>query len=190
MIRWMTLLAVPGLLALAVVFSFPILRNSVSVVTTVATRLSSEAFLRSRLDGLLGQVGLDPLDPIRPLVGTQILGMDVDRLGSRSGGHALVRFQYADGSSREYPIYLQGKPRPLVDGYYTSLDRLFSPHIELPGLPVNLDGAPLRIGSPVRVSAVDALAPTWPVSRNYTPTPTWPCLSPQVPSSEAPCRHA
>ncbi len=72
-----------------------------------------EQELKPYLDQLIGEVGLSPLDPVRPLARYEIL-----RVGLHSGHNrvALVttRFIYADGSSRVYPVPLIG---PAIDLY-------------------------------------------------------------------------
>ncbi|MBN1888523.1 MAG: hypothetical protein JW850_11055 [Thermoflexales bacterium] len=107
------------------------------------------------LDDLIGQVGLDPLDP------TQALARYAFERVSLLNDHRTVlvrtRFTYADGSSRVYAM-------PLSDPYADTfglrlwgwqndgLARLRTEHLALPGQPFATDDAPACLGEAARLS--------------------------------------
>jgi len=120
-----------------------------------------EQELKPHLDPLIGEVGLSPLDPVRPLARYEIL-----RVGLHAGHNrvALVttRFIYADGSSRVYPVPLIG---PAIDlyGFWLSawredgLERLRSDHLAFPGQPFATSETAIRLG-PARPLEVNPAA--------------------------------
>jgi Tol biopolymer transport system component len=111
------------------------------------------AKLRPYLDRLIGQVGLDPLDPVQPLARYAFERVTLPH------DHTVVlvttRFVYANGSSRVYDV-------PLFDplsgaGFYLSawqndgLARLRTEHLALPGQPFATEASPVRLGDAVRL---------------------------------------
>ena len=97
-----------------------------------------EDSLRPWLDGLIGQTGLDPLDPTAPLVRYEPVRVRVPR---RRGAavEVVIRFLYADGSRRTYalPLYHpNGFSGLYQSGWaYDGLARLRTEHRELPDTP-------------------------------------------------------
>ncbi len=142
--KW-PLLAVAGILAIVAVGWLELPAASHALAT---------AALQRKLDGLVGKTGLDPLDPVQPLTGVQVLQIGRSPTG---GDEARIRFTYADGSSRVYDTWLANRELPFGGWRYTGLDRAFAPHQALPGLPTADATAPLDLGPPVRIDAVDAI---------------------------------
>jgi hypothetical protein len=111
--------------------------------------------LRPYMDRLIGQVGLDPLDPIQPLARYAFERV----IQPRDTRFMLVatRFVYADGSSRLYDIPIAyplsgnfglGVSYWLDDG----LERLRAQHIALPGQPFATESSAVRLGDAVRLN--------------------------------------
>ncbi len=100
---------------------------------------SPVARLRPWLDGLIGQTGLDPLDPSAPLVRYEPVRVRVPRRSQASSVEVVIRFTYADGSRRTHAIPLYYADRRLgfyqAGWSYDGLARLRTEHRELPGLP-------------------------------------------------------
>jgi hypothetical protein len=121
-----------------------------------------EQLLRAHLDGLIGAVGLSPLDPNQPLARYEVLKVG---LHPQHADVALVttRFVYADGSSRVYPVPL-ADPLPSFDGFWwhgwrnDGLQRLRSIHVALPGQPFATDEAAIRLGAAKYLDTLDASA--------------------------------
>jgi hypothetical protein len=99
---------------------------------------SPVARLRPWLDGLIGQTGLDPLDPTAPLARYEPVRVRVPRHRA-APVEVVTRFTYADGSRRTYAIPLYqpiGPPGLYQAGWaYDGLARLRTEHRELPGIP-------------------------------------------------------
>ena len=110
--------------------------------------------LRPRLDRLLGQTGLDPLDPARPLARYAFERVSLPR--DKSVALVSTRFIYADGSSRVYEVPLTD-PVPGVFGFYLfgwqndGLARLRTEHLALPGQPFADSSSPIRLGDAARL---------------------------------------
>jgi hypothetical protein len=106
--------------------------------------------LKPYLDQLVGQVGLSPLDPARPLARYEILRVGLHP-NDRRVALVTTRFIYADGSSRLYPVPLFD-PASDVGGFWLAgwredgLQRLRSQHLAFPGQPFATDASPLRLG--------------------------------------------
>ena len=119
-----------------------------------------DAELRPRLDRLVGKVGLSPLDPVQPMVHYEILRVG---LHPRHNSVALVttRFDYADGSSRTYPVPLAHASLD-VFGFWLSywrddgLGRLFSDHLVVGQIPFASAGTPIRLGAVRRLDLDEA----------------------------------
>src|SRR6266511_3591709 len=108
--------------------------------------------LRERLDRLIGQTGLDPLDPVQPLLGYTLRSVTVHPFGPPATVEAELR--YADGSARRYAIpATQYGHNPVV--VQTGLDRLFAEHRSLGGIPLTTEGAPIRLGTPSRLALAE-----------------------------------
>lgn len=104
----------------------------------------------ARLDQLLGQVGLAPLDPGQPLVGYSVRGV---RGATRFSWAAVaVVLRFADGSQREVEIPALHAPW----GHLTGVDGIATPHRALPGLPAADARAPFRLGDPARLAVAPA----------------------------------
>ncbi len=111
------------------------------------------AKLRPHLDRLIGQTGLDPLDPAQPLTDFAFEWVRVPR----DWQMALVttRFTFADGSNRVYNVPLFD---PLPSGFYMrgwqndGLARLRTEHLALPGQPFATQASPVRLGEAVRLA--------------------------------------
>jgi PKD domain len=108
------------------------------------------AMLRPWLDGLVGQTGLDPLDPVQLLARYEFVQV---RYPARYGVLQVgTRLTYADGSQRTYniPLYQSNA----IFGFYQSdwlydgLGRLRTEHRELPGTPFADANSPVRLGAP------------------------------------------
>lgn len=97
------------------------------------------ALLRPYLESLVGQTGLDPLDPRAPLASYRF---------SWPG----VEFTYSDGTKRNYQIPMEYGP-PFGGGRLRDgLGRLRTEHRELPGLPFAKQGDGVRLGIPRRLA--------------------------------------
>lgn len=112
----------------------------------------------ARLDQLVGQTGLAPLDPRVPLAGYRVRGVVSS---TRFAWAAVtVELRFADGSTREVDI-------PAVDARWarlTGIDALTAPHLPVPGLPPADAGAPVVLGALARLPvtpAAERLAATW-----------------------------
>jgi hypothetical protein len=112
----------------------------------------------ARLDQLVGQTGLAPLDPRQPLAGYTVRGVVS---GTRyAWGAVTVELRFADGSAQQLDI-------PAVNARWatlTGIDRLTAPHLSVPGLPPADARAPLQLGSLVRLPltpAAEQLATSW-----------------------------
>lgn len=102
----------------------------------------------TRLDQLIGQTGLDPLDPDHALVGYVLRGITT----AVGGGRATVDvdLRYADGAVRHYAIpATQFGSRPPVD--ITGVDNLLAQHLALPDLPPVTATSPVQLGDPARL---------------------------------------
>lgn len=104
----------------------------------------------ARLNQLIGQTGLTPLDPQHPLTGYTVQRVE-------SGGHLLwsdviVELHFADGQTREVAIPASDSPA----GRLTAIDRLTAPHRPIPGLPPATVAAPARLGLPAPLSLAPA----------------------------------
>ncbi len=110
--------------------------------------------LRPHMDRLIGQVGLDPLDPVQPLARYAFERI----IQPRDTRFMLVttRFVYADGSNRVYDVPMA---YPLLGDFGFSfsywlddgLERLRSQHVALPGQPFATESSPIRLGDAVRL---------------------------------------
>ncbi len=114
-----------------------------------------EAQLRPFLDGLIGETGLDPLDPVQPLSHYEFV-----RVSLPSQYHGIVfvttRLTYQDGSQRTYDIPLY-QPNDFLGFYrsewrYDGLGRLRTEQRELAGTPFADASASLRLSTPQRLS--------------------------------------
>ena len=110
--------------------------------------------LRPYLDRLIGQVGLDPLDPVQPLARYAFERV----IQPRDTRVVLVttRFVYADGSSRVYDVpmaYPISGAFDLSFSYWQNdgLGRLRTQHLALPGQPFAAESSPIRLGDAVRL---------------------------------------
>jgi hypothetical protein len=127
-------------------------------VYSAVPRFSMAAYLATKLNPLVGQTGLDPLDPVQPLARAELVDL---MPGMWSLDLPRVRFTYADGTGRDYVVMLSHKQTLLGGWLYSGVDRVLAPHQELPGLPlVNSASGPLRVGAPQRLVAVDTVAGT------------------------------
>lgn len=102
------------------------------------------------LDGLIGQTGLDPLDPVQPLARYEFVQV---RYPARYGATQVrTRLTYADGSQRTYAIPLYQTIN--IFGFsqanwrYDGLGRLRTEHRELPGTPFANASSSIRFGTP------------------------------------------
>lgn len=122
--------------------------------------------LTAKLDRLLGQTGLDPLDPQQPLVGYRVREITTGRPSwlDTEYAEASVEFRYAGGATRIYQIpvwqYNTGFDLSGTKGWrYTGLDRLFTDHLALPYLPfATADSAP-AVGMPRPVASAPPISP-------------------------------
>lgn len=114
------------------------------------------------LDGLIGQTGLDPLDPIHPLT-----HYDFEQVAF-SGWYGTVqvatRMTYANGSQRTFNIPLY-QPQTILGFYqsdwrYDGLGRLRTEHRELPGTPLANTTTSVRLSAP-RQLALHSQAQHW-----------------------------
>lgn len=114
------------------------------------------ASLRPFLDGLIGQTGLDPLDPVQPLARYEFLRVWLPRQ-YRSVVQVTTRFTYADASQRVYDIPLY-QPAAHISGFlqarwrYDGLGRLRTEHRELEGIPFARAGGPVQLKTPQRLA--------------------------------------
>lgn len=118
---------------------------------------SPVASLRPWLDGLIGQTGLDPLDPTSPLDRYDIVRVQVPSR-FRARVEVVTRFTYADGSQRTYAIPLYQSRggfgfRRLYQSEWTydGLARLRTEHRELAGTPFAGKTSAVRLGEPQRL---------------------------------------
>jgi hypothetical protein len=110
--------------------------------------------LHPYMDRLIGQVGLDPLDPVQPLARYAFERV----IQPRDTRFMLVttRFVYADGSSRVYDVPIA---YPVVGAFGLSvtywlddgLERLRAQHIALPGQPFATGSSAVHLGDAVRL---------------------------------------
>jgi len=109
--------------------------------------------LRPHMDRLIGQVGLDPLDPVQPLARYAFERV----IQPRDTRFMLVttRFVYADGSSRVYDVPMA---YPVLGDFGSfsywlddGLERLRAQHIALPGQPFAAESSAVRLGDAVRL---------------------------------------
>jgi hypothetical protein len=115
--------------------------------------------LRPYLDALIGQTGLDPLDPVEALAAYRFVRVATEPFPRRT--LVRVRFIYADGSWRLYDVPLY-QPRARAGFYhrawfYDGLGRVRAEHLEMPGIPFAAEDAALRPGLP-RPAAVPPFA--------------------------------
>lgn len=87
------------------------------------------------LDGLIGQTGLDPLDPNSPLARYDFVGVTMNRYQA----FVKVNFTYQDGNQRTYPVPLY-QPQTFLGFYqhrwaYDGLGRLRTEDVDLPTAP-------------------------------------------------------
>jgi hypothetical protein len=109
------------------------------------------AKLRPYMDRLIGQVGLDPLDPVQPLARYAF-----ERVTQPSDKRVVLvttRFTYANGVSRVYDVPLFD---PIIDLYISNwqndgLGRLRTEHLALPGQPFAAVSSPVRLGDATRL---------------------------------------
>ncbi len=139
-------------------------------VNRFATLLSPDPrpLLTRRLDQLIGETGLDPLDPIQPLVSYRVRRLLAQPSGWRASIIALVDFQYLDGSRRSYSIPVFGRILNAQDSTAwrdTGVDRLLAVHQEIPMLPAVTPQSSLHLGMPQRLPVSNALQQSSPTSR-------------------------
>ncbi|MDQ3928906.1 MAG: hypothetical protein M3328_07135, partial [Chloroflexota bacterium] len=120
------------------------------------------ARLTPKLNGLIGQTGLDPLDPVQPLADfyfTRVSYRD-DRYYWADSAIVTAQMVYADGTSRSYkiPIRPDYSRWGLYVGFervwnWNDLNRVYAEHVELADTPFAREGshAPLTLGTPQRV---------------------------------------
>ncbi len=108
--------------------------------------------LRPYLDRLIGQVGLDPLDPIQPLARYSFERVSVWS-GDKRAALVSTRFTYADGSSRVYdvPLFTPMAGLYLGNWHDDGLARLRTEHLALPDQPFATPSSSIRLGDPVRL---------------------------------------
>ena len=140
------------------------------------------ARLRPYLDGLIGQTGLDPLDPAHSLTRYEFIG--VQSSGVRGGRDyatsVSVRLTYANDAQRIYQIPLY-QPAPSRLFYqrnwrYDGLERLRTEHTAVPGIPFALDHEALALPEPIANSADPylsgaAVIGSWRFLGNVAPSP-------------------
>jgi hypothetical protein len=123
------------------------------------TRDDPTARLRPYLDGLIGQTGLDPLDPIHPLTSYGFIGVQSSgvREGRDYATSVAVRLTYANGERRVYavPLYQPAPRRLFYQGNwrYDGLERLRTEHTAVPGIPFAPDNEALPPPQPIANSA-------------------------------------
>jgi len=106
---------------LGVTFLGPVLIGLASLIPPERPEFPT---LAERFALLVGTVGLDPLDPIVPLA-----GIDYDPhqpAGDSRPVPITARFRYADGSSRQYRLLVQGPGRRPGSWQTTSADPLLA----------------------------------------------------------------
>lgn len=114
-----------------------------------------ESQLRPFLDGLIGQIGLDPLDPVQPLAQYEFVRVSLPQPYPGVVSVA-TRLMYQDGSQRTYDIPLYQSSDFL--GFYRSgwrydgLGRLRTEHRELAGTPFATASSSVRLSLPQRLS--------------------------------------
>lgn len=111
------------------------------------------ADLRPFLDGLIGQTGLDPLDPVQSLTHYEFMHVALGRYGIV---RVTTRMTYADGSSRIFDIPLY-QPENIFGFYqarwrYDGLGRLRTEQRELPGTPFADATSVVRLSVPRRLT--------------------------------------
>lgn len=110
--------------------------------------------LRPFLDGLIGQTGLNPLDPARPLARYEFVGVSFSELYRVV--QVETRLTYEGGAQRTYliPLYQDSD----IFGFYRAnwrydgLGRLRTEHRELPGTPFATSERQIHLGLPQRLS--------------------------------------
>lgn len=119
--------------------------------------------LRDRLNRLLGQTGLTPLDPAQPLQGYEFTSVKINRpWGSLPDTLVTTRLTYQDGSQRDYDIPVLGDNFILgayrftgrdrgYSNYYSTLNRLFTVHEQFPETPFAMRGGPIYLDTPERL---------------------------------------
>lgn len=104
--------------------------------------------LQPYLDALIGQTGLDPLDPVQPLVRYEFVGVSLHYPITTVD----TRMIYAGGTQRTYAIPLAWAQDTFgfyQHGWlYDGLGRLRTEHRELPGTPFATAAAPVRVLTP------------------------------------------
>lgn len=104
--------------------------------------------LQPYLDTLIGQRGLDPLDPVQPLVRYEFVGVSLQYPFTTVD----TRMIYAGGTQRTYAIPLTWAQDTFgfyQHGWlYDGLGRLRTEHRELPGTPFATAAAPVRVLTP------------------------------------------
>jgi hypothetical protein len=126
------------------------------------------AYLGKRLHGLIGQTGLDPLDPNHTLSAYVIKQVSLPVRSEDEGtgtGYVLVQceFTYADGSKRTYNIPVQ-EHNGFLETYlifenhrtygWNELNRVYAEHLPLSDIPFAFatgSDSPVRLGTPGRV---------------------------------------
>lgn len=102
----------------------------------------------ARLDQLIGQTGLDPLDANVPLQSYTLQQVITDAGGGMN--YVDAKLQYANGRTQRYRIPItQFGWQPRVE--ITGIDRLLTEHRALPGLVPAQYGAPVRLGRATRL---------------------------------------
>lgn len=106
--------------------------------------------LRPYLDGLIGETGLDPLDPVSPLA--RYAFVKVVQRQHHTDVHVLLT--YEDGTERVYPVPLR-QPQDVIGFYaccwrYDGLGRLRTEHRALDPVPF-AGGEAVRLGTPQRL---------------------------------------
>jgi hypothetical protein len=146
------------------------------------TRVDPTAMLRPYLDGLMGQTGLDPLDPAHPLTHYQFIGVQSNGFwyGRDYVTTAAVRLTYANDAQRVYniPLY-QPSPRRLFyqgNWRYDGLERLRTEHTAVPGIPFAPENEALRLPEPIPHSddphlSAGAVLNSWRLLGNVSPPP-------------------
>lgn len=116
------------------------------------------AKLRPYMNRLIGQTGLDPLDPVQPLARYAFERVTI--VYDRRMALVTTHFVYADGSSRVYDVPLFDAISGLADpawGFYLAnwlndgLGRLRTEHLALPGQPFATESSPIRLGDAARL---------------------------------------
>lgn len=107
--------------------------------------------LRPHMDQLIGQVGLDPLDPVQPLARYAFERVTLPR--DKRMVLVTTRFTYANGTSRVYDVPLFD---PVIDLYISNwqndgLGRLRTEHLALPGQPFATESSPIHLGNATRL---------------------------------------